>query len=78
MIPNSLQRLHVSYHWIDGYPFYFQPPDCSSGRRKRQADEGSPATIEVYSGLYVNEANDLARPDQLDLVERQQVIKSRL
>uniref|UniRef100_A0A0A9VXF5 Cuticlin-1 n=1 Tax=Lygus hesperus TaxID=30085 RepID=A0A0A9VXF5_LYGHE len=44
----------------------------SRKRRRRQSpEEGAPATIEVYSGLYVNEANDLARPDQLDLVERE-------
>ncbi|KAL0267701.1 UNVERIFIED_CONTAM: hypothetical protein PYX00_009894 [Menopon gallinae] len=41
----------------------FQPPSCEKGiRRKRQSDnetdEGLPATIEVYSGLYVNEATD--------------------
>ncbi|XP_014262294.1 uncharacterized protein LOC106674207 [Cimex lectularius] len=51
-------------------------PDCSRGRKKRQADEGSPATIEVYSGLYVNEANDLSRPDQFDLVAREKAIEN--
>lgn len=49
-----------------------------SHRRRRQspddaAEDGAPATIEVYTGLYVNEANDLARPDQLDSVERERV-----
>lgn len=52
----------------------FQPSICggssSSGTRpRRQAgaesnnneSDGTPATIEVYSGLYVNEANDLAK-----------------
>lgn len=39
-----------------------QSPDCSAKRTKRQSDvkkdeddDGHPATIEVYSGLYVNE-----------------------
>ncbi|KAJ8926135.1 hypothetical protein NQ315_009992 [Exocentrus adspersus] len=49
-----------------------QEPVCGGNRVRRQADdhqlssatvtnpiEGTPATIEVYSGLYVNEANDL-------------------
>lgn len=45
----------------------FQPPNCGTNRLRRQANngadttEGTPATIEVYSGLYVNEANDLAK-----------------
>lgn len=49
------------------------PPSCNGERRRRKRDneedgEGSPATIEVYSGLYVNEATELSRPDQLDQV----------
>ncbi|XP_074042601.1 zona pellucida domain-containing protein piopio [Leptinotarsa decemlineata] len=53
--------------------------DCDgdgSNRIRRQAGdqqpssdafgEGTPATIEVYSGLYVNEANDLAKAGQED------------
>ncbi|KRT82059.1 hypothetical protein AMK59_4006 [Oryctes borbonicus] len=45
-----------------------QPTTCGSNRVRRQANsadssEGTPATIEVYSGLYVNEANDLAKVD---------------
>lgn len=55
---------------------FLQPPNCSppsTNRLRRQATspsgtssggavgEGTPATIEVYSGLYVNEANDLAK-----------------
>lgn len=51
-----------------------QDPDCqkaptcgTSKRPKRQADgkddEGSPATIEVYSGLYVNENADISESD---------------
>lgn len=52
-----------------------KPPTCSgttSSRSRRQAGaegsdtEGTPATIEVYSGLYVNEANDLAKAGQED------------
>ncbi|XP_050301209.1 cuticlin-4 [Anthonomus grandis grandis] len=48
---------------------------CGKGKRpRRQAiagaegndSEGTPATIEVYSGLYVNEANDLAKSGQDD------------
>lgn len=42
------------------------PPPCGNnavGRRRRDADSdkdgGTPATIEVYSGLYVNEATDI-------------------
>lgn len=39
--------------------FNVQPPNCAGGKRiKRDSssfDEGHPATIEVYSGLYVNE-----------------------
>lgn len=48
----------------------FQTPNCGGNRLKRQAatpdsgDDGTPATIEVYSGLYVNEANDLAKAGQ--------------
>ncbi|KAB0804791.1 hypothetical protein PPYR_01761 [Photinus pyralis] len=41
------------------------PPKCGANRLRRQANaepnEGTPATIEVYSGLYVNEANDLEK-----------------
>ncbi|XP_050669243.1 cuticlin-4 isoform X1 [Leptidea sinapis] len=32
---------------------------CSHKRVRRQLDEGSPATVEVFSGLYVNEADSL-------------------
>lgn len=52
-------------------------PNCGGNRLRRQAgnsnntpsdptDGGTPATIEVYSGLYVNEANDLAKAGQED------------
>ncbi|CAH0550402.1 unnamed protein product [Brassicogethes aeneus] len=45
----------------------YQAPSCGGNRLRRQAsDEGTPATIEVYSGLYVNEANDLAKAGQED------------
>lgn len=41
------------------------PPKCVANRLRRQANtesnEGTPATIEVYSGLYVNEGNDLEK-----------------
>lgn len=33
---------------------HFQEP-CSHKRRVRRDDEGSPATVEVFKGLYVNE-----------------------
>ncbi|XP_059062497.1 uncharacterized protein LOC131855269 [Achroia grisella] len=40
------------------------PTDCEpcahkNNRVRRQSDEGSPATVEVFSGLYVNEADSL-------------------
>jgi hypothetical protein len=54
----------------------FMPPNCGNRLRRQTASEtdsslassinsseGTPATIEVYSGLYVNEANDLAKTD---------------
>ncbi|XP_054281322.1 uncharacterized protein LOC128998990 [Macrosteles quadrilineatus] len=54
------------------------PPPCNDERRRRKRNdddgEGSPATIEVYSGLYVNEANELGVPDQLDLVNREKAL----
>ncbi|KAJ9574705.1 hypothetical protein L9F63_008118, partial [Diploptera punctata] len=53
------------------------PPKCtgnSVGRRRRDADSdkdgGTPATIEVYSGLYVNEASDI-KGDVSDDVARE-------
>ncbi|KAL1132322.1 hypothetical protein AAG570_010278 [Ranatra chinensis] len=64
-------NVHLCLKADNGCP---PPPDCLSGRKKRQADEGSPATIEVYSGLYVNEANDLNRADQFDLVSREKAL----
>ncbi|XP_041981626.1 uncharacterized protein LOC121735022 [Aricia agestis] len=44
------------------------PTDCEpcshkKKRTRRQSDEGSPATVEVFSGLYVNEADSI---DALD------------
>lgn len=53
-------------------------PVCGQGsnnvRRRRQqdsTDEGSPATIEVYSGLYVNEGSDVNRFDPFDDVNKE-------
>ncbi|XP_069692628.1 cuticlin-6 [Periplaneta americana] len=48
------------------------PPACGSTarRRRRDADGETPATIEVYSGLYVNEATDV-RGDVSDDVARE-------
>lgn len=47
------------------------------GRRRRDADSdkdgGTPATIEVYSGLYVNEATDI-KGDVSDDIAREKVI----
>lgn len=55
----------------------FQPPMCSGERKRRKRNdedgEESAATIEVFSGLYVNEATELGHPDQLDLVAREKV-----
>jgi hypothetical protein len=66
-----------------------QPPLCNSiARRRRNAaydDEvksvegldGTPATIEVYSGLYVNEASDVgSKSDLSDDVFRERVSRS--
>lgn len=50
------------------------PPDCNAGNavaRKRRAaaeeKDGQQATIEVYSGLYVNEATDISKLDLEDV-----------
>lgn len=48
--------------------------NCGGNRIRRQAQgsqspdtsEGTPATIEVYSGLYVNEANEVAKEESDD------------
>lgn len=43
----------------------FQEPCTHKNRVRRQSDEeGSPATVEVFSGLYVNEADS---PDNDDV-----------
>uniref|UniRef100_A0A1B6CA67 ZP domain-containing protein n=1 Tax=Clastoptera arizonana TaxID=38151 RepID=A0A1B6CA67_9HEMI len=49
--------------------------DCKyrKPRRKRE-DEGTQATIEVYNGFYVNEANDFITPEQQDLISRDDAI----
>nr|CAD7568472.1 unnamed protein product [Timema californicum] len=56
------------------------PPNCEIGtaltriRRDsevKKSEGGSPATIEVYSGLYVNEATDLSKADVIDDVSRE-------
>uniref|UniRef100_A0A1B0CW88 ZP domain-containing protein n=2 Tax=Lutzomyia longipalpis TaxID=7200 RepID=A0A1B0CW88_LUTLO len=53
-----------------------QAPTCSSRRPKRQTDgkveedEGHPATIEVYSGLYVNENAEVIDGDDEVLKEK--------
>lgn len=45
----------------------FQAPDCASRRSRRDtedsAEDGQPATIEVYSGLYVNENAEIIDND---------------
>lgn len=65
----------------------FQLPSCNEIRKRRQTSErfldetkdrlsidGTPATIEVYSGLYVNEASDLSgRMDSNNDVSRERV-----
>lgn len=54
-----------------------QPPTCNQAESKRRnrredgnksQDDGSEAMIEVYSGLYVNEATDIHKPEQMDQV----------
>jgi hypothetical protein len=56
-----------------------QVPNCSkapnSARRRRQdsGDDGSPATIEVFNGLYVNEGADTTGLDSFDDVSRERV-----
>lgn len=44
-----------------------QAPNCAQNRSKRDTeetnDEGHPATIEVYSGLYVNENAEVIDSD---------------
>lgn len=67
--------LNVTYSLIA-----MQPPSCGSNaveRRRRDAnnnkDGGTPATIEVYSGLYVNEATDI-KGDVSDDIAREKVI----
>lgn len=66
--------------------FRLQPPLCNSiARRRRDANDdevkgvegldGTPATIEVYSGLYVNEVSDVSsKSDFSDDVFRERVI----
>lgn len=58
----SLRPLSSSDKTLNHF-FLLQSPDCSDRARRRRRDtanqdtneEGHPATIEVYSGLYVNE-----------------------
>lgn len=49
------------------------------GRQRRDTDGdkdgGTPATIEVYSGLYVNEATDI-KGDVNDDIAREKVIEA--
>lgn len=57
----------------------FQPPACGGNRVRRQSSgrsdplEGTPATIAVYSDFFVNEVNDLSRPDLDDGVYSEKV-----
>lgn len=66
-----------------------QPPLCNSIARRRRDTanddevkgveglDGTPATIEVYSGLYVNEASDVgSKSDLSDDVFRERVSRS--
>ncbi|CAI6359489.1 unnamed protein product [Macrosiphum euphorbiae] len=54
------------------------PPNCSNRKRFRREDQTiedeSPATIEVYSGLYVNEGVDSGNPEQMDQVAREKIL----
>lgn len=76
------------YHW-KVFISFFQPPLCNEVRRRRRdssaeeknkaaegLDGGTPATIEVYSGLYVNEASDLASRSDFADVFRERVWKN--
>lgn len=62
---------------ILNYLFTSQPPNCGNKKRFRREDQAvedeSPATIEVYSGLYVNEGADSGNPEQMDQVAREKV-----
>lgn len=57
---------------------HFQEPTCDGKRIKKRAagddaiEEGLPATIEVYSGLYVNENADVVDDDD-DSVTKEKV-----
>lgn len=61
-----------------GHPFNLntclQSPNCGSNRPKRDAadesDDGHPATIEVYSGLYVNENAEIIDGDDSVFAEK--------
>lgn len=57
--------------------FFLQTPTCNGPRRtKRETDsdeDGLPATIEVFSGLYVNENAEVIDGD-FDSVLREKVI----
>ncbi|VVC34664.1 Hypothetical protein CINCED_3A021779 [Cinara cedri] len=50
------------------------PPKCGNTKRVRREDQpskdGIPATIEVYSGLHVDEGSDSGNPEQMDQVAR--------
>ncbi|XP_036331484.1 uncharacterized protein LOC118743092 [Rhagoletis pomonella] len=59
------------------------PPACSGKRPKRQTnndnkdEDGQPATIEVYSGLYVNENVDVSESDD-DTVLKERTLEDAL
>lgn len=67
--------VHLCMHENDGCKHV--PPTCNSDKKRRSRrddrqkhnpEDGSEAMIEVYSGLYVNEANDVNKPEQMDQV----------
>ncbi|XKL65292.1 hypothetical protein PGB90_008712 [Kerria lacca] len=67
--------VHLCIHKNDGCKHV--PPTCNQAESKRRnrredgnksQDDGSEAMIEVYSGLYVNEATDIHKPEQMDQV----------
>lgn len=84
---NVVARFTTGIVDISKSEFLLQPPLCNEiSRRKRDSSKGqgsgkevgldgeTPATIEVYSGLQVNEASDLSsKSDYVDDVFRERV-----
>lgn len=73
----NLMVINIYTFMVLNYLYILQPPNCSNKKRFRREDQAiedeSPATIEVYSGLYVNEGADSGNPEQMDQVAREKV-----